>query len=98
MTGAEVLVIVGMALAVYTPKVLPLALVPEHAADRLKPWLIYVAPAVLGALVAPSIVLRPPSLDLAAYLMAGLVAAFTRHMLAAIGAGVAALAIATLLR
>jgi branched-subunit amino acid transport protein len=97
-TGLELLVILGMAVAVYMPKVLPLAVVSQQQADALKRWLVYVAPAVLGALVAPSIVLHPPGLELAAYAVAAGVAVVTRHMLAAIGAGAVALVIATLLR
>ena len=94
----DLLVIVGMALAVYAPKVIPLVLVSERHAERLKGWLVYVAPAVLGALVAPSIVLRPPTLDLAAFAVAAVVAAVTRRMLAAIAVGAVMLVLANLFR
>ena len=47
---AELLIVVGMAVAVYVPKALPLVLISERLTARLRPWLQYVAPAVLGAL------------------------------------------------
>jgi len=55
-TPGELLLIVGMAIAVYLPKGLPLVLISESLVARLHRWLQYVAPAVLGALVAPSII------------------------------------------
>jgi branched-subunit amino acid transport protein len=96
MNSADVLIIVGMALAVYVPKVLPLVLVSEHHATRLRKWLEYVAPAVLGALVAPGILLRngelvAPGPEVAAYAVAGLVAALTRRMVLALAVGAAML-------
>jgi branched-subunit amino acid transport protein len=103
MSGPEVLLVVGMALAVYAPKVLPLVVVSERHAVGLQTWLRYVAPAVLGALVAPAI-LAPdgrfsvPGWQLAAYVLAAVVAATTRRMVAALAAGLAALVLVTLLQ
>jgi branched-subunit amino acid transport protein len=87
-----------MAVAVYAPKVLPLVIVSERHASRFQIWLRYVAPAVLGALVAPSILapagrISLPGWELAAYLLAGLVAAGTRRLLLALASGAAALVI-----
>ena len=103
MSGPELLLVGAMALAVYAPKVLPLALVSERNAARLRGWLQYVAPAVLGALVAPSIVapegrLTAPGWESAGYLLAGLIAATTRRMVRALAVGMAALVVAHLLR
>jgi len=96
------LIIVGMAVAVYTPKGLPLVLISESLIARLHRWLQYVAPAVLGALVAPSIVSpagRPGGLawDQAAYVVAFVVALWTRRMLPSLAAGMAAVIVAALL-
>jgi branched-subunit amino acid transport protein len=103
MNGTELLLVLGMALAVYAPKVLPLAVLSERSAGRLQAWLRYVAPAVLGALVAPSILARDghvsmPSWELVAYLLAGLVAATTRRLVAPLGVGLGALLVLALLR
>src|SRR5438876_6450403 len=98
MTLTDVAIILGMALAVYVPKVLPLVLISERHAEPLKRWLIYVAPAVLGALVAPSIVLRPLGWELAAFGVAALVAGLTRRMVLALAIGAVGLITATLLR
>jgi branched-subunit amino acid transport protein len=103
MSGPELLLVLGMAVAVYTPKVVPLVMVSARHASRLQLWLRYVAPAVLGALVAPSIVapagrISMPGWELAAYLLAGLVAAVTRRLLVALAAGATALVLVTLLQ
>jgi branched-subunit amino acid transport protein len=91
-----------MALAVYLPKLLPLALVSERQAARLRGWLQYVAPAVLGALVAPSIVapaghLQAPGWEIVGYVLGGIVAATTRHMVGALAVGLAGIVLAALL-
>jgi len=101
-TASELLIIVGMAVAVYLPKALPLVLISESLITRLHRWLQYVAPAVLGALVAPSIVApagRPAGLawDQAAYGVAFIVAVWTRRMLPSIAAGMAAVVLAAVL-
>jgi branched-subunit amino acid transport protein len=103
MTPSELLIILGMALAVYLPKAAPLVVVSERLTSRLRGWLEYVAPAVLGALVAPSILapngaLAPPSWDQAAFVVAFLVALLTRKMVPSLAAGLVALVIVTLLR
>jgi branched-subunit amino acid transport protein len=99
MTANEVLVIVGMALAVFVPKVLPLVIVSESLTTRLRPWLVYVAPAVLGALVAPSLLapsLVAPGWDQAGFGVAFLVALRTRRMLPALAAGLVVVALVTI--
>ena len=96
MTTAESLVIVGMAVAVYLPKALPLVAISERQTARLQRWLQFVAPAVLGALVAPSIAVSP-NWSQASYAVAFAVALRTRRMLPAIGAGLATLALVTVL-
>jgi branched-subunit amino acid transport protein len=101
-TATELLLIGGMAAAVFVPKALPLLVVSEHVIVRLRRWLEYVAPAILGALVAPSI-LAPsgqpaaPAWDQAAYAIAFVVALLTRKMIPSLAAGLVTLAIVTLL-
>jgi branched-subunit amino acid transport protein len=96
MTAGELLVIVGMALAVYLPKAVPLIAVSEALTTRLGPWLRYVAPAVLGALIAPAIVapaghVAAPGWELAPYLMALVAALLTRRMVPSLGIGLVVL-------
>jgi branched-subunit amino acid transport protein len=98
----DLLVVVGMAVAVYLPKALPLVLISEGLTNRLRGWLQYVAPAVLGALVAPSILApsgRPanPSWDQAAYVVAFAVAIWTRRIIPSLAAGMATIVAAALL-
>jgi branched-subunit amino acid transport protein len=100
-TATELLVIVGMAIAVYIPKAVPLVLISERLTNRLRGWLQYVAPAVLGALVAPSIVapngrLAAPGWDQAAYVVAFVVAVWTRKMVPSLAAGMVAIVLAAL--
>ena len=102
MTPAELLIILGMAVAVYVPKALPLVIVSEGLTLRLRPWLQYVAPAVLGALVAPSVVapsgqLAAPGWDQTAYLVAFVVAILTSRMVPSLAAGLATIVLVTLL-
>lgn len=102
MTASELLIVVGMAIAVYLPKALPLVLISESLIARLQRWLLYVAPAVLGALVAPSIVApagRPAGLgwDQVAYVVAFVVALWTRRMLPSLAAGMAAVVLAAVI-
>jgi branched-subunit amino acid transport protein len=101
-TPTELVVILAMALAVYVPKALPLVVVSEGLTIRLRPWLQYVAPAVLGALVAPSIVapsaqLAAPGWDQTGYLVAFVVALVTRRMVPSLAAGLATIVLVTLL-
>ena len=102
MSVSDLGLILAMALAVYAPKVLPLALLSEAVAARLRTWLHYVAPAVLGALVAPSIFAPDGHLGLPgwpgiAFVVAGLVAATTRRMVTALAAGLIVLVLTTTL-
>jgi branched-subunit amino acid transport protein len=102
-TAGELLVIVGMALAVFLPKALPLIVVSEGLSTRLEPWLRYVAPAVLGALIAPAIVspagqVAAPGWDLTPYLAALVAALVTRRMVPSLSVGLVALVlVATLM-
>jgi branched-subunit amino acid transport protein len=96
-TITEVMVVLGMAVAVYLPKAVPLVAISERHTTRLRPWLQYVAPAVLGALVAPNIA-GSLSWTQAAYAVSFGVALLTRRMLPSIAAGLAVLVLVTLLR
>jgi branched-subunit amino acid transport protein len=85
------------------PKAVPLIVVSEGLTARMRPWLQYVAPAVLGALVAPSIIapsghLTPPGLDQTGYLVAFVVAIVTRRMIPSLAAGLATIILVTMLR
>ena len=102
MTATEVLIILGMAVAVYVPKAAPLVVISEGVSKRLRGWLEYVAPAVLGALVAPSILapsgtLVAPGWSLVAFVVAFVVALLTRQMVPSLVAGLAALLLITLI-
>jgi branched-subunit amino acid transport protein len=95
-TTTELAIVLGMAVAVFLPKAVPLVAISEHHVARLQRWLQYVAPAVLGALVAPSIAVNP-NWSQAAYLVAFVIAVRTRRMLPSIAAGLAALVLVTLI-
>lgn len=76
--------------------------VSEGLTARLSPWLQYVAPAVLGALVAPSILapagqLAAPTWHQAGYLVAFVSAIRTRRMVPSLAAGLATIVAITLL-
>jgi branched chain amino acid efflux pump len=101
-SAGDFALLVGMALAVYLPKALPLVAVSENVTSRLRHWLQYVAPAVLGALIAPSILapagqLAAPGWQQAGYLVAFVVAVVTRRMLPALAAGLLAIAVTAVL-
>jgi branched-subunit amino acid transport protein len=103
MTVAELLLIAGMALAVYVPKALPLVIVSEGLTSRLRPWLQYVAPAVLGALITPAIIaptgrLSAPGWDQIGFAVAFVIALLTRRMLPSLAAGLATVILITFLR
>jgi branched-subunit amino acid transport protein len=92
-----------MALAVFLPKAVPLLLVPERIAPSVRRWLDYVAPAVLAALVAPSIVLEngevaAPRWEHLAFTVTFAVAVWTRRMLPSLASGVAVLLLGLLLQ
>lgn len=102
MSGGELVLVGAMALAVYLPKALPLLLVSDRVTARLRRWLQYVAPAALGALVAPSILvpsgqLAAPSWHQASYLVALVVVLVTRRMVVALVAGMAAIVLVAIL-
>ena len=97
MTLTEFTIVLGMAIAVFLPKAVPLVALSERHTERLRGWLQYVAPAVLGALVAPSIA-TSPNWSQAGYLVAFLVVLRTRRMLPSIAAGLAVLVLVTLIR
>jgi branched-subunit amino acid transport protein len=101
MTATEVLVVLGMAVAVYVPKLVPLVLVSDDLVRRVRPWLEFVAPAVLGALVAPSIVASAVDAwpaSAASFVVALLVALVSRRMLPSLAAGLAVLVAGTVIR
>ena len=59
-------IIVGMALVTYIPRSLPVMLMSSRAMPRyLEVWLSYVPPAVLAALVAPSLLVDQQKISLA---------------------------------
>ncbi len=94
MIGRDLLVVLGMALGVYLPKLLPVLLVSDRLPPLMQRWLRYVAPAVLAALVAPAILapggrLAAPSWEQAGYLAAFIVAILTRRMLPSLAVGLA---------
>ena len=94
MSPGDLLAVGAMALGVYLPKLLPLVLLAGRLPPAVRRWLGYVAPAVLGALVAPAILapegrLALPGIDGLGYAAAFLVAVATRRMLPAVAAGLA---------
>lgn len=102
MSVRDLLAVAAMALGVYLPKLLPAALLPDRLSAPVRRWLGYVAPAVLGALVAPAIVApdgRPalPGMEAPGYVAAFLVAITARRMLPAVAAGLAVVLLTTVL-
>jgi branched-subunit amino acid transport protein len=102
--------IAGMGLATYLPRALPLLLLARRSRSErafspfLEAWLRYVPPAVLAAMVLPSLLFHDGEASSRAgnlYLWAALptlgVAWRTRSLLGAVLAGVAAVALARLL-
>jgi branched-subunit amino acid transport protein len=92
----DLIAIFCMALAVFLPKAVPMLLVSDHLTPGIRRWLDYVAPAVLAALVAPSLVIPdgsfgPPRLEQLAFVVTFAVAVVTRRMLPSIVAGMAVL-------
>jgi branched-subunit amino acid transport protein len=99
-TTRSLLIVTGMALSVYLPKLLPLLLVGDRLPAGLRRWLQYVAPAVLSALVAPAILapegsLAKPSWEQSPFLVTLLIAVATRRMFVAVAGGVATLLLLT---
>ena len=92
MSVLDLLAILVISAAVYLPKGLPLVLVGDRLSPGVRRWLEYVAPAVLAALVAPTILvsdraLTPPRWELLAFVATFVVALLTRRMLPSLGAG-----------
>ena len=57
--------IIGMAIVTYVPRVLPIVLLSNRKLPEVViNWLSYVPPAVLAALLIPSLLLREGAIDL----------------------------------
>jgi branched-subunit amino acid transport protein len=102
MTLSDLLTILVIALAVLLPKALPLLLVSDRMHPLVRRWLDYVAPAVLAALVAPSIftpdrVLAPPRLEQLVFVATFIAAVITRRMLPSVASGLVVLVAVVLL-
>ena len=102
MSPRDLLAIAIMALGVYLPKLLPVVLLGGQFSTPVRRWLGYVAPAVLGALVAPAILVPDgqfagPGTGALGYVAAFLVAVATRRMLPAVAAGLAVVVLTAVL-
>jgi branched-subunit amino acid transport protein len=92
------MVILGGAAVTVIPRVAPLVVLARIALpDWLRAWLAYVPVAILSALLATELLLDGGALafkwrELVAIVPVFLVAATTRSLLGAVGAGVAAIA------
>lgn len=101
---AFALMVAGMALVTYLPRLLPaLVLQRRRVPPFIAAWLRYVPVAVLAALLLPSLLVAEGKFNLAwdnlylwAALPAGLVALRTRSMFATVLAGMAVVALARL--
>jgi branched-subunit amino acid transport protein len=96
MSLSDLLTILLIAVAVLLPKAVPLVLVSDQMHPLLRRWLDYVAPAVLAALVAPSIftpdrVLAPPRLEQLVFVATFVAALVTRRMLPSVASGLVVL-------
>ena len=103
MTLADVAAILITSAAVFAPKALPIVLVGDHLPRPVRRWLEFVAPAVLAALVAPSIftadrTLAPLRWEVLAFGATFIVAVVTRRMLPPVATGLAVLVAAAVLR
>ncbi|MGI6550727.1 MAG: AzlD domain-containing protein [Syntrophomonadales bacterium] len=96
-----VLVILGMALVTAIPRFLPVAILSRFEfPEKFKEWLSYIAPAVLAALVAVSvlapdstIVISPGNLYIWAFIPTLLVAIYTRSPFYTLVTGIGAMAL-----
>ena len=96
-----VLVILGMALVTAVPRFLPVAILSRFEfPEKLKEWLSYIAPAVLAALVAVSvlapdgtIVITPGNLYIWAFIPTLLVAIYTRSPFYTLVTGIGVMAL-----
>lgn len=100
-TGRDLLLLVGLVLAVYLPKALPLILMRDRISPAVQRWLKYVAPAVLSAMVAGMIAapdghLITPGWTQLPYLATLVVAVATRRMFVAVGSGLVVLLVLVL--
>ena len=95
-SALDLLAVLVTAAAVYLPKAVPLVLVGDRLSRGVRRWLEYVAPAVLAALVAPSVLvadrtIMPLRWELLAFVATFVVALLTRRMLPSLVAGVVVL-------
>jgi branched-subunit amino acid transport protein len=102
MTLTDLPAIVLVALAVYLPKAVPLFLISERIPLSVRRWLDFVAPAVLAALVAPSILAPQRSfgalrVEQLAFVATFVVAMWTRRMLPSVASGAVVLLATVLL-
>lgn len=95
------LTIIGMGLATYATRVLPLLTLRGTPGPRLERVLRYVPPAIFAALIVPALLAPDGQLQLGASLWAGLIGAavayLTRNMALTILAGLASFALLRLL-
>lgn len=94
MSGRDLLVLCGMILAVFLPKALPLLIPGDRITAGVRRWLTYVAPAVLSAMVAPTILapngyLARPGWFQLPFLVTLMIAVATRKMFVSLAAGLA---------
>jgi len=99
---AEILwVIVGMALAIAIPRVLPVALLSRFEfPEKFKEWLSHIAPAVLAALLAVSVLAPEGTIAITtgnryiwAFVPTLLVAFYTRSLFYTLVTGIAVMAL-----
>jgi branched-subunit amino acid transport protein len=96
MTAVDLAAIVVIGLAVYLPKAVPLLALSDRMPTGVRRWLDFVAPAVLAALVAPTILvsdrmLMTPRLEHLAFVVTFLVALWTRRVLPSVACGIVVL-------
>lgn len=96
--------IVGMALVTYLPRALPILFMSSRTLPRLlEVWLSYIPPAVLAALVAPSLLVDKGEIHLAfdnVFLWASIptviIAGRTKNLFLSVLSGMAIVAVARL--
>ncbi|MGI6513184.1 MAG: AzlD domain-containing protein [Syntrophomonadaceae bacterium] len=101
MRAEILLIIVGMALATAIPRCLPVALLSRFEfPEKLKEWLSYIAPAVLAALVAVSVLAPDGTIAVTmgnryiwAFIPTLLVAVYTRSPFYTLVTGIAVMAV-----
>ncbi|NLC07192.1 MAG: AzlD domain-containing protein [Syntrophomonadaceae bacterium] len=93
--------IIGMSLATAIPRVLPVIIFSRFEfPEKLKEWLSYIAPAVLGALLAVSILAPHGTLDISVsnryiwvFIPTMLVAIYTRSLFYTLVVGIGIMAL-----